>query len=469
MENVLFINMPSAFAAYTGTKVTAFRQVFPLLSFMSLSAVAKHNGFATAVLDLGIEHDPNGELLRATLRRLHPRIVAITSTTPLFFEVAAVTMVAREELGQDVTIVYGGPHATALPIEALRDSEADIVVTGEGEMTFAEILSGRDLSEISGVYYKRNAEILTTNNRELIKDLDLIPFPDIALYDIARYKCSRLVSRQAPVVHMETSRGCPSKCSFCNKNISGRLFRKKSVERIVAEMEYFLDHGVREIRIIDDQFATDLRHAKAVCEAIIRKGLKFPWNLANGVRVDRVDEEFLQLAKRAGCYQVGIGFESGDERALASIDKEIDLEKSVKCMEMVRRAGIESVGFFMIGLPGDDHESIKKTIAFARRLMPDYAKTTITIPFPGTRLFDQYEREGRIKTRDWSKYNIHKVADVYEHPTLSQNDLRKYYDAFYRAFYFHPKFLGRRLIRSIRQRTLFLDVYYGLQTFLLKN
>jgi radical SAM superfamily enzyme YgiQ (UPF0313 family) len=233
----------------------------------------------------------------------------------------------------------------------------------------------------------------------------------------------------------------------------------------VDEMKYMLRMGAGEIRIIDDQFATDIERAKLICEKIIQAGLKFPWNLGNGVRVDRVDEEFLRLAKRAGCYQVGVGFESGDQASLNGINKGIKLEESVRCMELIRKVGLESVGFFMLGLPDDTEESLKKTVNLALRLMPDYAKVTITIPFPGTMLFDQYEKQGLIKSWDWTQYNLHRAGDIYEHPHLSYETMKHYYDMFYWRYYLHPRFLARRIVKSYSEGTLMRDVYYGLQTF----
>lgn len=465
MKDILFINPPSAFGAYASTKVEVFRQVFPLLSFMSLSAFVKQNGFKTAVLDLGIEHDPY-ELLRKTLKESKPKFIGITSTTPLFFEVVEIARISREVLGSDTKIIYGGPHATALPEESLKTSEVDMAVVGEGEQTLLEILQGEKSTEINGIFYKENGKIISTPPRDFINDLDSLPLPDISLYDITRYHCSKLVSRGSPVLHMETSRGCPNNCSFCNKSIFRRQFRTKSPKRVVEEMKYFIKHGAGELRVIDDQFATDINRAKEICRLIIKKGIKIPWNLANGIRVDRADQEFLDSAKRAGCYQVGIGFESGDQTSLNSIDKGITLEQAAKCMAMVKKSGLESVGFFMLGLPADTEESMKRTISFAIKMMPTYAKATVTLPLPGTRLFAQYEQEGRIKTRDWSKYNFHKIADVYEHPCLSQETLHTYYNLFYRAFYFNPRFLGMRLLKSLRDHTFWRDVYYGCKTFL---
>lgn len=464
MKDILFINMPSAFTAYRGTKLNAGMQVYPLLSYTSLGAVLKGKGFDVAVLDLGIEDEPY-KMLDKTLDELKPRVVGFTSTTPLYFEVREISKIVRKKFGRDVRIVYGGPHATALPVDSLKDTEVDIVVSSEGEGTMLKIMEGRPLAEINGIYYKQNGDVLSNPPAPLIKDLDTLPFPALDLYDIKRYKCPKFLSKGTPTANMETSRGCPSACTFCNKNIAGRLFRKKSPDRVLDEIKYMLRMGAGEIRIVDDQFATDIERAKVICEKIIQAGLKFPWNLGNGVRVDRVDEEFLVLAKRAGCYQVGVGFESGDQASLDGINKGIKIEESIRCMELIRKVGLESVGFFMLGLPDDTEESLKKTVDFALKLMPDYAKVTITIPFPGTAMFEDYERRGLIKSRDWTQYNLHRAGEIYTHPNLSYKTLKHYYDMFYWKYYFHPRFLSRRIVKSFSEETVLQDIYYGLQTF----
>ncbi|MBI5788914.1 MAG: radical SAM protein [Candidatus Schekmanbacteria bacterium] len=465
MVDLLLSNCPSTFTAYKGTRVNAVMQVYPLLNMMCLAAMARRKGFTVKVVDLGIDYNPY-ETFRRVLQEEWPRFVGITSTTPLFFEAAELSKITRNILGDEVTIIYGGPHATALPEESLELSNFDIAVCGEGEVTLTEILEGKKLAEINGIYYKQDGRINHTDTRELIKDLDSLPFPALDLYDIKRYRCPELISKRWPLSQIETSRGCPSACMFCNKNISARLFRKKSPERVLEEIKYMLSLGVREIRVIDDQFATDINRAKRICELIIKENLDFSWNMANGVRVDRVDEEFLILAKRAGCYQSGIGFESGDQASLDAIDKDITIEQSIKCMELMKKVGgIETVGFFMLGLPTDTEESLKKTVNFAVRLMPDLAKATVTIPFPGTRLFEYYEQKGLIKSRNWSIYNLHKAEEIYDHPILSHDTLKHYYNLFYRKFYFNPKYLMYRLNKSRREKTILRDMRYGGQTF----
>ncbi|MFQ5645387.1 MAG: B12-binding domain-containing radical SAM protein, partial [bacterium] len=446
------------------TRVQAAIQRYPLLSYSMLSAVAREKGFSPVILDMGVEENPY-EKLDEMLKKHKPRFVGITSTSPLFFEVADISKRVKKTLGGNVTLIYGGPHATALPEESLNNSDFDLLVYGEGERTLIEIMEGRPWAEINGIYYRQDGKIVSTPPRELIEDLDSLPFPALDLYDLEKYRCAKLISRRWPLSQIETSRGCPHKCSFCNKNISYTKFRKKSPERVIAEMKYMISQGVRELRVIDDQFATNLDRAKEICRLMLKEKLDVVWNMAAGVRADRVDQEFLDIAKRAGCYQVGIGFESGDPEALASINKKLSIEDSIKGMNMIRKSGIESVGFFMLGLPGDTEETMDKTIDFALKLMPDLAKATITMPFPGTDLFDEYDRQGLIKTRNWELYGLHGAGYVYEHPTLSRETLVKYYDKFFRKFYLNPRFLRRRAVNALKNGTLLTDIKYGLQTF----
>jgi len=182
-----------------------------------------------------------------------------------------------------------------------------------------------------------------------------------------------------------------------------------------------------------------------VLEAIIKADLKMTWNLRTGLRVDMVDDEFMDLARRAGCYQMGVGFESGSQDGLDAIDKGIDLQESIDAVAMAKRHGIEIVGFFMIGLPGETVDQMRSTMKFARDLDPTFAKCTIVVPFPGTALFEQYKKEGLIKSFDWNRYNFHSPGEIYNHPNLSWKVLRKNYNKFHREFYFRPKYLKDRL------------------------
>jgi len=465
MDDVLLINPPSAFSTYKGTKVDVYVQLYPVLSLACLAATLRKGGSSVSILDLGIEQYPY-QALETKLSQSKPRIIGITCTTPLYPEVVQLSQFVRQRVGDGTVLVVGGPHPSALPAESLLESAFDIVVTGEGDETIAEIAEGKKLPDIKGIYYKDGENVSSTTPRERIKDLDALPFPALDLFDEKRYRCSRLVSRKTPMSDLMTSRGCVFNCSFCGKKVFGRRFISKSPERVIEEIKYTLGLGFKEIRVVDDMFTTNMDRAKTICEMILREGLRFPWNLAAGLRVECIDEEFLRLAKRAGLYQVSIGFESGDQACLDSIGKGITLEQSMRAMGMVKRVGLESVGFFMLGLPAETEESMKKTIDFAVKLMPDFAKVTILMPLPDARQFWEWERQGLIKSRDWRQYKLHGGGPIYQHPTLAREEMEKYYDLFYRRFYLNPKYLFRRAGIAISRGTFFLEMYYGAKTFL---
>lgn len=465
MRNILFVNTPSCFSSYSGTRVNAVVQVYPLLSHAILAAVGRENGHRVAILDLGIIRDWQN-VLSERIKQIKPDTICMSSTTPLFPEVAEVSFFIRELIGNNVTLIVGGPHATALPEESLQQSAFDVLVAGEGEKAFTALLNAASYKGIPGVYYKDGKNINSTPGYSVVEDIESLPYPAFDLYDLSIYKCPKILNKLSPMVNYMTSRGCAWRCSFCNKNIYGTKMRFKSPEFVIEEIKYMLTLGIKEIRIIDDMFTADMKRAKKICELIVQNNLKFPWTLAAGLRVDKIDLEFLTLAKKAGLYQVALGFESGDQKSLDSIAKGITIEQSYGAMELVKKAKIESVGFFMFGLPTDTEESLKKTIAFAKKLSPTYAKVTITIPFPGTRLYEEYEKKGLIKSRDWAKYNLHSAAHIFQHPNLSIKTLDRYYNKFYYSYYLRPSYLFNTFFRTLINGSIFYHAYYGMQTFL---
>jgi len=463
MGKILLINPPSSLKAYSKSKIRAAIPTIPLLSLATLASPLIKDGHEVEILNLPLSTKPDVDLKRK-LESFSPTDVGITFTTPLFPEAAEISR-AIKNYDPAIRVIGGGAHASALPSESLRDSELDIVAVGEGDVTLPEIISSEDISSIEGIYYKNNGEIKSTSSRALIKDINNLLFPSWELYDLKKYHSPRLTSRKNPVGPIETSRGCVYGCTYCNKDIFGRRFRTKSAERVVSEIEYMLDVGFKEIHIWEDNFTIDLDRAKKICDLIVERGLDFPWNMFTGIRVDRIDREFFEKAYNAGCYSVSFGVESGNQKLLDNIKKGITLDQIRAAFKMAKDVGMETIGFFMIALPGETIETMEETIEFAIELDPDYTKVTMTLPFPSTPLFDQLEKEGRIKTRDWSKYNFHSTTEVYDHPTLDWETIQEYYDLFYRRFYFRKNYILRRIKRGMLNGNVVYDGYYFLNTW----
>jgi anaerobic magnesium-protoporphyrin IX monomethyl ester cyclase len=209
----------------------------------------------------------------------------------------------------------------------------------------------------------------------------------------------------------------------------------------------------------------DFDRAEAICDLIIKKGLKFPWATVNGIRVNRVSKKLLKKMKQAGCYRVYFGIESGSQPILNNIKKGINLKQVRQAVKWANEAGLETFGFFMIALPGETETDIKKTIKLATSLDLSMAKMSITTPLPATELFEDLEKKGKIKTKDWGEYNLYLPArKIYDHPNLDWETIDKYYGLFYRRFYLNPRFLTRRLGFAIKNKTLLTDLKAALQT-----
>jgi radical SAM superfamily enzyme YgiQ (UPF0313 family) len=461
MKRVLLVIPPSR-ELYSRAKVKVAVPERPSLTFATLAAPLLQAGHRVEILDLDIARQP-GQALERKLDEFSPDYVGITCTTPLVDKARHVASMVKKH-NPDTTVIVGGAHPSSLPESTLRDSALDIACIGEGDFTITEIVSGAAWASIKGICYQKDGRVIANPERERLADLDQLPFPAWSLFHLKNYRVPRLTCRKNPVGTMETSRGCVFGCTYCNKNIFGRTFRMKSAQRVVDEMEHMLGIGFKEIHIMDDGFTTDLGRAKRICDLILARGLKFLWNLHNGIRVDRVDKEFLEKAQAAGCYGITFGVESGDQTLLDNVHKGITLEKIRQVFKWARETGMETLAFFMIGLPGETEKTMQKTIDFAKELDPDYTKVSILLPLPGTPLYRDFEQRGYIKSRDWSLYNQHDPSQVYDHPNLNWETIRHYYDLFYRGFYLRPHTVLKQLKKDAFSTNLLYDFAYVLRT-----
>lgn len=449
-KKVLLINSNYFEDVYGKSKQRAvLPRGIPVLGFACIAAPLAKLGFNISILDLNFYDNPK-EVLIERLKELRPDVIGLTATTAVVNKIIDIAKAARSII-PDVTIVAGGPHPTAAPGDLLKNSDIDIVVSGEGDMVFQSIVEGQDLNGIPNIYYKDNGEIAHSDILDTaVEDLDSLEFPAYFLYDIHKYTASKIFARKSPLAFMETSRGCYSHCVYCNKNIHGYRLRQKSPKRVVDEMEYLLKLGFNEIHIIDDVFTADMKRAYAICEEILRRGLKFPWYPRGGIRVDRVNRELLAIMKKSGCYRIPFGIESGSQRVIDAVKKRITLEQAENAVRLSKEVGLEVECYFMIGLPTETEKDILSSISFARKLDPDYLKFAITLPFPGTEMFDEMVKNNRIKSLNWADYNFSAPRNVYEHDTLSWKQIEYFYAKCHRDFYLRPAYIMKSLYRSIK-------------------
>lgn len=448
---------------YEKTKIRVGVPYSPNLTLATLAAGLLKDGHSVAIIDLNLAESPM-EHLRERIAGLKPDYAGITFTTPLFYEMAKIAGLIKA-LDPRITVIGGGAHASSLPEDTLNNSPLDIVVVHEGDVALREIVNGADPGSIEGIYYRDNDRVIKTPSRKYLENLDTLPYPAWGLFDLGRYKTTRLLARKDPVAWMETSRGCVFGCTYCNKSVFGRTFRVKSSARVVDEMQHLLTLGFKEIHIADDMFTTDMERAKRICREIIDRKMKVSWVSVTGIRVHPFDEELAGLMKKAGCYRVLFGIESGNQRILDNIKKSITLAQVRNAIGICKKTGLETFGAFMLALPGDTEATMQETIDFAIELDVDLAKVTVTTPLPSTPLYDELQKEGKIKTKDWSKFNLYLPAnDIYDHPNLDWKVVEEYYNRFYRKFYLRPGYILRTFLNSLVRGNLFYYILYFLRT-----
>ena len=427
-----------------------------------LAAVLLGAGHEVKIFDAAVEPS----LLTELLDQKAFDIVGVTSTTPLIYEAWAA---AREARQRGALTILGGPHLTLMPDESLERPEVDLVVRGEGEDTILEVMSalveapgrlnddGRRTfprerwSSILGLSFRAHeGDVVHTSNRPLRRDLDSLPFPAHHLLNISRYTNLQPLTDgldpQARAYTIITSRGCPYNCIYCSKAITGRTWRPRSPESVLAEWRWLVrDLKATEIGVTDDSMTTDLNRAKTICRMLIDEGLNtVPWITIHGIRAGDTDLELLQLMKLAGCKRVGFGVESGNQRVLDSIKKKQTIEEVRRAFANSKTAGLETMGFFIFGLPTETAETMDDTIRLAVELDPEMANFMIAAPIPGTEMYDTVLREGRLFSQNWHDFAIHDEKARFEIGDLTAELVERKWHEAYRRFYLRPSRIWRK-------------------------
>jgi anaerobic magnesium-protoporphyrin IX monomethyl ester cyclase len=386
----------------------------PPLGLASLAAYIREKGFKVGILDAAVEGLSEKTVARKVVES-RPRAVGFSSITSNFHR-AAITAGLVKAKCPDILVMLGGPHASVVPGKVLEDHGCfDVVVKGEGELTLTEIMDRfredawnlallrKRLGSVKGIYYRKKNKILSTGEREHIKDLDDLPFPARDLLPMEKYRPLPHQYKRLPVFHMFVIRGCPFNCSFCSNNaVFGRKIRARSVAKVIAEMKHLKEtYGVREIMFFEDIMTSDKKWMHEFCSLMIETKLDIVWSCYS--RVDTITEEMLKHMKKAGCWNILFGYESGDQSLLDNIGKRITIAQIETANRLCKQVGIEIRASFILGLPGETPKLARKTIEFAKKLNPDYVQFCIATPFPGTRLHEEAERYGALQ-EDFSKY-----------------------------------------------------------------
>lgn len=331
--------------------------------------------------------------LEEAVSNFNPGIIGISVKTATAKTCASIAA-GLKKIFPGIIYVAGGPHITLSAVEFLKENRSfDFGIAGEGEVCFAELVSRLmdkgDISSISGLcYYRENS--LVCNAVSLSADLSGLAFP--------RLECIANINFLNLRYPLLTSRGCPYGCIFCCVGvISGKKWRPRRPENVIGELiEAKSKYRIDSFEIMDDNFTFDLDRAKTICRLLTKERLSLDWWCHNGLRADKLDEEVICLMKEAGCKSIAIGIESGDETVFNNIKKGESLADITKAVKMIQKAGLQCVGYFITGLPGDSIAATKKTVRFQRQLGLSDHKYNIVVPYPGTRMREQVAAGGRF-------------------------------------------------------------------------
>lgn len=424
--------------------------VMPALGLLYLAGYLRANGHGVSILDA----EGLGYSLEQTVdevRHLAPDVLGITTTTLSVHQAAAVAQRAKSFL-PSLRVILGGPHVTALPEDTMsRFPAVDGCVLGDGEISFGRIVdniaNGRSLGDgVDGFLWRDGARLVLNEKTRHLHDLDSLPMPAFDLLDgfPHRYRPPFHSFHQLPVANIVTARGCPGVCSFCDRSVFGRKPFFHSVAYIMEMIELLVEkYGVREISIKDDMFVVDKGRVFQFCDALRERKLDITWSC--NARVNYVSDDMLGAMKSAGCWMISYGIESGSPEMLGKMMKGITLKQVDNALELTRKHGIVSKGFFMIGIPGETEQTLQQTLEYLPRLRLDEMNVNFFTPFPGSALYTETLAEGF--SPDFTRMNMMDI--VYTPRGLDEATLKKYQKMMIRAFYLRPAKLFDYLLRAL--------------------
>ncbi len=436
--------------------VKSISRYFPY-GLLYLAALLEKYNIDVSILDYVIgEYNP--QKFKSELKKINPRVVGINCFSydiKPAFDIAKMT----KEVLPYAHVVMGGPHPTGLPEHVLRSEYVDSAVMGEGEETLRELIyaleNNRELKGIKGLAYKDCGRVIVNSRREFIRNVDDIPFPAYHLIDLEPYfKLSfsphGMATKHPRFVPIITSRGCPYGCIYCN-NVYGKIFRARSPENVLAEMEVLYNkYGIREFHIEDDSFNIDLGRAEKILDLIVEKNLKISIQLSSGLRADGVTERLAQKMKKAGVFMVAIGVETASMDTMRGIKKGLDLAKVPEAVRLLTKYGMLVWGYFMLGFLNETYDEMKKTFDFASKLPIHFASFSIVIPYPGTELFNMVK--GGIDLDAYFRTTLNSCSPQIQLSEVPFEDMWRVKKKALRRFYTPIRFLRiAKTIRSVRE------------------
>jgi len=423
----------------------------PSLALAYLAATMRKEGHEVLIIDANAE----GLSMCETIKRVwdeQPDYLCFSLITDTFQN--SLESIREIKSMCNKPVIVGGPHMSVYPKETMEYEEIDYGVIGDGFETLPELINKLDdddfkgLRKVDGLVYYDGTNLVMTNPRTKRVNLDDVPFPARDLLPNDKYDI--VLSKKDIVGVMTTSFGCCYNCKYCCTE-NKLIFR--SAENVVDEIEECIKiHKIEEIDIYDETLTLNKKRIHKILDLIKERNLKFVWSMRT--RIDTVDEDLMKRCASLGCIRVNFGIESGDNSVLKNIGRNMTTEKIREVVEYTHKTGIQILGFFMIGLPGETKEQMMKTLNFMKELPLDYIQLNKYTPIPNSYYYNEMVKE---HGRDYWKEYVEGKISLDEFPSyklmVSNDELNNLLEKGYNDFYFRPKYIIQKLlsVRSFRE------------------
>ena len=442
MSNIILVKPPLSKEEIYG-EMSDVGAYDPPLGLAYLAANLKKNKIGVEIVDADAMRLSFDDVANFIAEKT-PRYVGITAVTLDIYSAAQLAHKIKQRI-KNITIILGGVHLTAVPRETMEKfTQFDIGIIGEGETTLLEVIQAlnekRDLNKIDGLVYRANGEIAFTQPRKMNYSLDSYPPPawDSIPGFPQNYPVPPYSMHNSPSCSLVTSRGCGRRCTFCFQGTMGRTLRFHGAEYVLDIIkQLYYRYGIRDLRIVDDQFLAHRKRTEKICTMLIKENLNLTFSCL--ARIDTIDPQLLHLLKEAGCRQINFGIESGSQQILDLIKKDTKLEEIVQAVRWTKKEGIRTLGYFMLGLPTETESTIKESIAFAKKLLLDDISIFLLTPFPGTELHHSAHQYGTFK-KDWKSMSLF-IEPCFIPHGLTKEEILAYRKKALLQFYLRPRII----------------------------
>ena len=457
--NILFLNPPfkGRFSRTSRSPAIAKGGTLYYPIWLAYSAgVAEQNGHRINLIDAPAENLNLTDIFKLT-EGFKPDLAVVDTSTPSIYNDIEIASKLKKRHPKCFTLLVG-THPSALPAKTIEvDDQIDGVALAEYDYTVRDLAKALEektpLTEVEGLAFRKNGVLIQNKNRDKITNLDDIPFVSFAYKRHLNTDNYFFAAARHPMVMIMTGRGCPHRCFFCvyPQVFHGRFYRVRSPENVVEEFQYIVNNfpQVKEIGIEDDCFTANPKRVKRICELLIERKIKINWYC--NVRGD-VDYPLLIIMKKAGCRLVTVGFESGCQEILDSMNKGESIERYLQFARDAKKAGILVHGCIMTGNPGDSKETLAQSYEFAKRINCDSMQFYPLYVYPGTEAYDWAKKKGYLRAKDFSDWltNDGYHNCVLDTPNFSSQEMVRQCDDYLKRYHLRPKYLLMKSMQAIR-------------------